>query len=329
MRPKEILGMVEEAAGTRMFEERKDKAKKTMGKKEKRVDEITTLLAEEITPKLDTLRAERRAFMQYQKANAELERLARVLRAYEWTEHRAKASRKDAQISDREREIAQARREKERAVREAGVAEKNRLDVQAQRDRELKKGGKVTRLEEEAKELEKAVIKLHTQAEIKEGTIKDEETALEASRRELSEVRASVSILASVIPFSGLLMHKGQLEAALAAKKTQVNAVTAEYNAVKEKHTATQNSLASSEDLLQTLLTGVTGTSAQSASGGGYMGQIADARARLAQAAAEEEQTRVKLDMSLASSRSAGRRWNGRPAKVNATSRRCRLRLKR
>jgi chromosome segregation ATPase len=90
MRPKEILGVVEEAAGTRMFEERKDKAKKTMGKKEKRVDEITALLAEEITPKLDTLRAERRAFMQYQKTNTELERLARVLRAYEWTEHRAK-----------------------------------------------------------------------------------------------------------------------------------------------------------------------------------------------------------------------------------------------
>jgi structural maintenance of chromosome 2 len=208
MRPKDILGMVEEAAGTRMFEERKDKAKKTMGKKEKRVDEITALLAEEITPKLDTLRAERRAFMQYQKANAELERLARVLRAYEWTDHRAKVSRKDAQISDRERDIAQARREKERAVREAGVAEKNRHDVQAQRDRELKKGGKVTRMEEEAKELEKAVVKLHTQAELKEGTIKDEETAREASGRELSEVRASVSVSTSVILFSHSLMHK-------------------------------------------------------------------------------------------------------------------------
>ena len=145
MRPKEILGMVEEAAGTRMFEERKDKAKKTMGKKEKRVDEITALLAEEITPKLDTLRTERRTIMQYQKASAELERLARVLRAYEWTDHRAKISRKEAQIAEKEHEVAQARRDKERAVREAGVAEKNRVDVQTQRDRELKKGGKVTR----------------------------------------------------------------------------------------------------------------------------------------------------------------------------------------
>jgi len=190
MRPKEILGMVEEAAGTRMFEERKDKAKKTMGKKEKRVDEITALLTEEITPKLDTLRAERRAFMQYQKASAELERLARVLRAHEWTDHRAKVARKEAQIAEREHDVDQARREKERATREAGVAEKNRIDVQTQRDRELKKGGKVTRMEEEAKELEKVVVKLRTQAEIKEGTIKDEEAAREASGREVSEVRA-------------------------------------------------------------------------------------------------------------------------------------------
>src|ERR1700729_1701453 len=86
MRPQEILGMVEEAAGTRMFEERKDKAKKTMGKKEKRVDEITWLLTEEITPKLDTLREEKRSFLQWQKACTELERIGRVLRAWEWTE---------------------------------------------------------------------------------------------------------------------------------------------------------------------------------------------------------------------------------------------------
>ncbi|KAI9507224.1 condensin complex subunit SMC2 [Russula earlei] len=286
MRPKEILGMVEEAAGTRMFEERKDKAKKTMGKKEKRVDEITALLAEEITPKLDTLRAERRAFIQYQKASAELERLARVLRAYEWTDHRAKVARKDAQIGEREKDIAQVRRDKERAVREAGIAEKNRVEVQTQRDRELKKGGKVTRLEEEAKELEKVVIKLRTQAEIKEDVIKDEEAAQDASGRELSE-----------------------LEAALLAKRTQVDAVTAEYNAVKEKHTATQTALASAEDLLQTLLTGVAGTSAQSAGGGGYMGQIADTRARLAQAATEEEQARVGLDMSRRELGELEKRW--------------------
>jgi structural maintenance of chromosome 2 len=162
-----------------------------MGKKKKCVDEITALFMEEITPKPDTLRTEQRAFMQYQKASAEFERLARVLRAYEWTDHRAKMSRKEAQIAEKEHEVAQAHRDKERAVREAGVAEKNRADMQTQRDRELKEGGKVTRMEEEAKELEKVVVKLRTQAEIQEGTIKDEETARDASSRELGEVRVS------------------------------------------------------------------------------------------------------------------------------------------
>ena len=79
----------------------------------------------------------------------------------------------------------------------------------------------------------------------------------------------------------------------MAEKKTQVDSVTAEYDAVKDKHTTTQTALASAEDLLQTLLTGLASTSAQSAGGRGYMGQIADARAWLAQAATEEEQTRV------------------------------------
>ena len=40
MRPQEILSMIEEAAGTSMFEEKKEKAVKTMSRKEKRLDEI-------------------------------------------------------------------------------------------------------------------------------------------------------------------------------------------------------------------------------------------------------------------------------------------------
>lgn len=40
MKPAEILSMIEEAAGTKMFEDRKAKAFATMAKKEKKVDEI-------------------------------------------------------------------------------------------------------------------------------------------------------------------------------------------------------------------------------------------------------------------------------------------------
>ena len=40
MKPPEILSMIEEAAGTSMFEEKKDKAQKTMSKKDKKMEEI-------------------------------------------------------------------------------------------------------------------------------------------------------------------------------------------------------------------------------------------------------------------------------------------------
>jgi structural maintenance of chromosome 2 len=43
MKPPEILSMMEEAAGTRMFEDRKEKAIKTMQKKDQKVKEISAV----------------------------------------------------------------------------------------------------------------------------------------------------------------------------------------------------------------------------------------------------------------------------------------------
>ena len=49
MKPEEILAMMEEAAGTRMYEMKKVNAEKTIAKKQTRVDEINKILTEEIT----------------------------------------------------------------------------------------------------------------------------------------------------------------------------------------------------------------------------------------------------------------------------------------
>lgn len=43
MKAAEILSMIEEAAGTKMFEDRKAKAFATMAKKEKKVEEINNV----------------------------------------------------------------------------------------------------------------------------------------------------------------------------------------------------------------------------------------------------------------------------------------------
>ena len=71
-------------------------------------------------------------------------------------------SRKDVQISERERDVAQAHHDKERAMREGRVAE-DRLDAQTQRDRELKKVASMVRKPRSSK----ADTQLRTRAEIK------------------------------------------------------------------------------------------------------------------------------------------------------------------
>ncbi|KAK3732610.1 hypothetical protein QZH41_016080, partial [Actinostola sp. cb2023] len=58
MKPPEILSMIEEAAGTQMYESKKQSAMRTIEKKENKLQEIETILKEEITPTLKKLKEE-------------------------------------------------------------------------------------------------------------------------------------------------------------------------------------------------------------------------------------------------------------------------------
>ncbi|KAL8049884.1 hypothetical protein ABFX02_06G048100 [Erythranthe guttata] len=86
MKPPEILSMLEEAAGTRMYETKKEAALKTLEKKQSKVDEIDNLLDHEILPALEKLRKERTQYMQWANGNAELDRLKRFCIAYEYVQ---------------------------------------------------------------------------------------------------------------------------------------------------------------------------------------------------------------------------------------------------
>ena len=86
MKPPEILSMLEEAAGTRMYETKKEAALKTLEKKQSKVDEIDKLLDQEILPALEKLRKERMQYMQWANGNAELDRLKRFCVAYEFVQ---------------------------------------------------------------------------------------------------------------------------------------------------------------------------------------------------------------------------------------------------
>ncbi|KAF6752689.1 nuclear condensin complex protein [Ephemerocybe angulata] len=273
MRPQEILGMVEEAAGTRMFEERKDKAFKAISKKEKKVQEITFDLENQIQPKLEKLRNEKRKYVEYTKAMKELEHIQRTMKAWEWTECQKRIEEKEEEIGEKKKEVEGFEKAKKNAQKEIKASEKEIEAVQAQRAAEISKGGKLKKLQDKVDNLEKDVVKYKTQAELKEGTVAQEEAKGKEFVEDLKRLEKSVS-----------------------EKKKEVNALDAEFKEVRDAHTRLEDKTKSDEELLQTLLTGLSGANA---SGGGYMGQLADTKTRLAQATTEEKQAKFKLGVAL------------------------------
>lgn len=146
--------MIEEAAGTSMFEEKKEKAVKTMARKEKRLDEIQgvrlplsfpilseansaprQLLDEEITPKLNKLRDEKRAFLDFQKKTSELERLTKLVVAWDWTQFEARKVKGIEGVAETEAARKQAEEGRKRMEGEIVKMEKEIGDIEARRDK--------------------------------------------------------------------------------------------------------------------------------------------------------------------------------------------------
>ena len=62
MKPIEILSMIEEATGTRMYEQKRENSRKLKEKKQLKWQEITNILEQEIQPKIVRLKEDRDLF---------------------------------------------------------------------------------------------------------------------------------------------------------------------------------------------------------------------------------------------------------------------------
>ncbi|KIY44458.1 condensin complex subunit SMC2 [Fistulina hepatica ATCC 64428] len=295
MKPPEILGMVEEAAGTRMFEEKKAKALKEMGKKDKRVQTIREQLNDEIEPKLDRLRQEKKNYIQYSNLQADLERLARILQAHDYHTAERRYDEKEVEIAQKGQEEMQLKRDLAALEKELKEKEQEHQSTIEKRDQEMGRNGKLSTMQNQVDALGKEVVKARTQAEIKENSITSENKKVAELEEELRSLQ-------------GNLKEKVAKEAQLKESHTEI----------ENEHKAAQAKLSSAEELLQTLLTGlssnaktatVTGGGKQDFSHssrliahqdnqGGYLGQIADAKSCATAAAADEQQSQVKLDMA-------------------------------
>lgn len=176
MKKEEILSMVEEAAGTRMFEDRRDKAFRTMAKKEMKVQEIQELLRDEIDPKLEKLRQEKRAFLDFQQTQNDLEHLTRLVVAHDHVRcsEKLRSGGKDLDEKKSRSEALQANAQKLR--NEIAFLQEDIKKITAARDKELRKGGKFAALEDTVKTLSHEMVRLTTVLDLKKSSMSEEQT---------------------------------------------------------------------------------------------------------------------------------------------------------
>lgn len=269
MKPVEILAMIEEAAGTRMFEDRRDKAFKTMAKKEMKVQEITELLKDEIEPKLEKLRTEKRAFLDFQQTQSDLERLTRLVVAHDYLKNKEKLKQSASDLDSKKRKAVDLEDSAKRLKSEIAHLEDDVKKVKAAREKELRKGGKFQALEEEVKAHSEELVRLETVFDLKNASMTEEIERRKGVQKSVNELEAQVQQKSKIYE---------KLQAQYDTAKADMDKQTAE---VEQK-----------EELLQTLQTGVASREGQE---NGYQGQLQDARNRVSAAATEQEQAKLKI----------------------------------
>ncbi|OIW07987.1 hypothetical protein TanjilG_20088 [Lupinus angustifolius] len=197
MKPPEILSMLEEAAGTRMYETKKEAALKTLEKKQSKVDEINKLLDLEILPALEKLRKERTQYMQWANGNAELDRLKRFCIAYEYVQ----ADRiKDNAISEVEQVKAKIAEIDDTAkTTQVEVKEMENKVAQLTAAKEASMGEELKPLSEKVDKLSQNLVKETSILNNKEDTLRSEEANKKNIAKNMEELKQSVEEKASAV----------------------------------------------------------------------------------------------------------------------------------
>ncbi|CAK7206540.1 Structural maintenance of chromosomes protein 2 [Sporothrix eucalyptigena] len=269
MKAVEILAMIEEAAGTRMFEDRRDKALKTMAKKEMKLQEITELLRDEIEPKLEKLRMEKRAFLDFQQTQNDLERLTRLVVAHDYVRCQEKLQQSAADLEAKKQRQSDLEESAVRLKSEISHLEEDANRIRTQREKEMKKGAKAQALEEAVKKHSNEIVRLATVMDLKRSSMAEEKDRRKAGEKSVTE-----------------------LEAALKEKTKALEKIQTKFNAAKDDLEKQNLEAETKEELLQTLQTGVASKDGQE---NGYQGQLQDARGRVTAAVTEQEQAKIKI----------------------------------
>ncbi|KAG0478466.1 hypothetical protein HPP92_013185 [Vanilla planifolia] len=191
MKPPEILSMLEEAAGTKMYEMKKESALKTLEKKQAKLDEMDKLLDQEILPSLGKLRKEMTQYMQWANGNTELDRLKRFCIAYEFVQAEKARDSTFNGVVQIKMKIDELDDKTEIIRKDIEMMDNNISKLIA--DREAKLGGQVGKLSQNVDELSRTLVKESSILANHEESLKSEQNASNKISKNIEDLRRSIS----------------------------------------------------------------------------------------------------------------------------------------
>ncbi|PRT53527.1 Structural maintenance of chromosomes protein 2 [Wickerhamiella sorbophila] len=273
MKPLEILALIEEAAGTRMYETRREVAVRDLTRKETKITEIKSLLKEEIEPKLEKLRREKRDYMEYLDCLATIDKYEKILVTHDFLKlsnevHNSAELHKEKQ--DRFDLLSNTIDRKEQEVEEL-MAELESL--KESRTSALPSNDYVQRSEEFDREL----TQIQTEIEMKINQRNDDEARLATSQEQLVLAQETCE-----------------------KYKQEVNGFKAEFEDLKAEHESAEQKLRQKQELLRSLQTGIS-TSNQKETG--YANEAKLAREKITElttsiSQAEKRKSELEADRS-------------------------------
>ncbi len=203
MKPVEILSMIEEAAGTKMYDVKKANALQTIEKKNAKLNEIERVLREDITPQVERLKTERTAYIEYQKCDREYLHLHKIAVAHQFWEAEAAAQQAEADSRRVQAELAgHARRLDE--IAEAG----ERLRAEIADDVARGKRGHGDKSLAELDALEQALKNVRIECAKLTSQVNNIASSVKHERKRDADIEKSIK----EVPLSRLFAHRFSIE---------------------------------------------------------------------------------------------------------------------
>lgn len=145
---------------------------------------------EDIIPKLDRLRTEKRVYLDFQKNEAEMERLNRLVIAYEYKKHEERLNRSGADNDSRTTKMDELKNNSTTIKNEIKKIDEEKNALSEKMKQNSSGSSNIRELEKKIKDYSTQSVRLNTKKGLLETSIADEQRALASLSSQRGEVKS-------------------------------------------------------------------------------------------------------------------------------------------